>query len=214
MSKPTRDVNVIVDNIISFLAVELGFDVRDEYRAELAARVEGHADLKTQETYDAKSKQALVYEFGLDDASEFDIVDGLTDTLSRPVLGTFDNFDKANEQAHEFATRLARRLARPIIVLSGNYSIQGVHDEPTPAGDDDFPYCIYRPMGLLNPRAPFANEEFSEDMELVDAAIKNLRYAVAVAKKVAQKASRDKPDSLVVTDGSRRIMWRSKNLRG
>ena len=210
MAKPNRDVNVIVDNIISFLACE-GFDVRDECRVELAARVNGHADLKAQETYLVKSKQGLVYELGLDDVGgPGSIVQGLKDTLSRPVLGKFDTVREAEIQARE----LASRLARPIIVLNGMQDIMEVCDETV----NGYPYAVYRPLGLLNQGAAFANEEFAEELDLVDAGIKHLRDAVGLASQEAYRnASCEAPNPVVVVEevenGSRRIMWRSKSLR-
>jgi hypothetical protein len=211
MATPTRDVNVIVDNIISYLAFE-GYDIRDEFRAELAARVEGHADLKALENYNAKSKQGLVYELGLDDVcSSGGLVKGLKDTLSRPVLGIFDSISKAEEQAHEFAVR----LARPIIVLSGNHSVMAVCENPTEA----YPgYAVYRAVELKNPGAPFADTEFSVELDLVDAGYTSLRDAVGIAAEaVFDEARWETPAPIVVVEeegnSPKRIMWRSQSLR-
>jgi hypothetical protein len=206
----TRDTNVIVDNIISFLASE-GFDLRDDCRAELAARVEGFIDLSAQKTDARERSRSLVYELGLDDiCGPGGLLEGFKDTLSRAALAEFDGTQSA--RAHAYAQSRAAELGRPTIVLNGLGHVLGVCDEP--AGHDSS-YTIYRPMGLLKPDALFANLEFSEDLDLFDGGILTLRDAVGLAHEAAYRdATGDTPNPLVVVDDSMRILWRSKSLRG
>jgi hypothetical protein len=97
-------------------------------------------------------------------------------------------------------------------VLNGLGHVLGVCDEPA---EDDLSYTIYRPMGLLKPDALIANLEFSEDLDLFDGGILTLRDAVGLALEAAyHDATWDAPNPIVVVDGSNRILWRSKSLRG
>ena len=203
MANQDITIDSVNQRLLEYLAGE-GFGITTERRAELLARLAGHANAHAHQLYLRRSAVFFVLKLHLDD---LDVAGSpqLTRTLENlPLLET-----ASKEEADAFAKQQAALLNSPVVVANGAYELLAVHDEPT-AEVPGWDIWISRGK-VYDPVPAQLDDSLDENLVLISSGYTQKRMGVAVAKRriAANLNSPLTLPQLFVADKAGVVVWNS-----
>lgn len=175
---PDTSIDTVTSRLHAYLASQ-GVQLTPEQQAEVTARLNGHADVHAQRTYERRAATFLVLELHFDDITNDGYV--LSRTLEfMPHLETSDR-----TEALAFAQQCATERNRPFVVVNGAYEHQALKEEPRSNGEG---FSVYQTLGQVFDRKPMKHSSaVAEDFTLLDAAYMQKMPAISFAKKMSAR---------------------------
>lgn len=209
MAKPNTRIESINQNLLEYLGGE-GLSLTPTRRAEILARLEGHANVQAKALYARQCERFLVFALDLGDVVAADIFRTNPLRLEKTLAMNPYSDDSDQAAAKLFAEQQAALHDKPFVVVNGAFEVMHIVEAPLSNHED---YSIWAPVGVVsNPNPTTLVEPVAEDLDLVDAGILKAHVAVAMAMDyIAKQTAAGIPvPHLFVTRGTeRKVIWKA-----